>query len=181
MNLYSVGHGTLESERFIALLRDGGVRRIVDVRSIPKSRHNPQFVRETLEAALRDAEIEYSWEPRLGGRCPKPREGSPDVALRHPSFRNYATHMRSVEFHAARDELLVAAAQETTAMMCSESLWWRCHRRMIADHVVLVCALSVLHLMHDGRIVPHAITIGARRNDGDLVYDIVGGQPPLSF
>ncbi len=173
--LFAVGHGTLTSERFVAILQAAGIQHLVDVRTIPKSAHNPQFAREALAASLTAAGIDYRWEPRLGGLRRKPPGESPDVALRHPGFRNYAAHMRTPEFVAAGDELLALAASAPTAVMCSESVWWRCHRRMIADYVTLLRGATVLHLMHDGKVRPHAVTEGARIANDSLVYD-AGGQ-----
>ena len=177
--IFSIGHGTISADEFVALLHVAEIGRLVDVRSIPKSRHNPQFAGEALAETMREAGIEYFWDSRLGGFRSAPPEGSPDIALRHASFRNYAGHMRTDAFHAGRDGLLGGAREHPTAIMCSESLWWRCHRRLIADHLELVCATPVLHVMHNGRIVPHRPTEGARVIPGDLVYDRAAGQEPL--
>jgi uncharacterized protein (DUF488 family) len=176
--LLTVGHGTLPAEAFVALLRDAGIVLLVDVRTIPKSRHNPQFVRETLAETLTEAGIVYAWEPRLGGLRGKPKGSSPDVSLRNDSFRNYAAHMRTQPFRDALSELLARAAREMTTVMCSESLWWRCHRRMIADHAALIDGAHVLHLMHDRKLVEHVPTAGVRADGEDLIYDVTD-QPAL--
>jgi uncharacterized protein (DUF488 family) len=177
--IFTIGHGTLSAEKFVELLLGAGIRWLVDVRSIPKSRHNPQFAGEALAETMREAGIAYIWDSRLGGFHRAPPDGSPDVALRHASFRNYAGHMRTVEFHEGRDELLADAHEGAGAILCSESLWWRCHRRLIADHLELIRSAPVLHLMHDGRTTPHRPTEGARIVTDDLVYDRVAGQEPL--
>jgi uncharacterized protein (DUF488 family) len=175
----TIGHGTRAATEFVALLRGAGIERLVDVRSIPKSRHNPQFARDELSETLAAAGIVYMWEPRLGGLRGKPPEASPDLALRNDSFRNYAAHMRTPPFREALAELLESAARQRTAIMCSESLWWRCHRRMIADHVTLIEGFLVEHIMHDGRIASHHPTDAARVAGDDLVYDVIGAQLPL--
>jgi len=96
---------------------------------------------------------------------------SPNVALRNPQFRAYADHMTTAEFAAGVAELLGVAPDRSAAVMCSESVWWRCHRRLLADHLVLVEGLTVEHLMHDGRRTAHPVTPGARRSGPHVVYD----------
>jgi uncharacterized protein (DUF488 family) len=174
----TVGHGALPREAFAEIALAAGVARVVDVRRAPASRRHPQFGREAMAAWLPAAGIAYRWERDLGG-WRRPEHDSPDVALRHPSFRGYAGHMRSAAFRAALDGVLVDAAQAPTAVMCSEALWWQCHRRLIADACALTRGVPVLHLFHDGRLVPHVPTEGARVDDGLLVYD--AGQTALDF
>jgi uncharacterized protein (DUF488 family) len=176
--LHTVGHGTLPAEKFASLLDGAHVARLVDVRSFPGSRHNPQFAREEMERWVRDAGIGYVWMRELGGRR-RPMADSKHVALRHDAFRAYADYMETPAFLAGVEELLMLARSEPTAVMCSESVWWRCHRRLLADHLVLVRGIEVVHLMHDGRLTLHAPTEGVRLADGALVYD-VGITPPLS-
>lgn len=171
VRLLTFGHGTASAERIVALLRGVGVQRVVDVRTAPGSRRNPHVARSELARWLPDNGIEYRWEKRLGG-WRKARPDSPDTALRERAFAGYAAYMRSPEFRAAVDELLDEAASTPVAIMCAESLWWRCHRRMIADYVTLVRGVDVRHLMHDGRLQQHVPTDVARlREDGLLVYD----------
>ncbi|MFW6203804.1 MAG: DUF488 family protein [Actinomycetota bacterium] len=171
VRLLTFGHGTASAERIIALLRGAGVQRVVDVRTAPGSRRNPHVARSELARWLPDNGIEYRWEKRLGG-WRKARPDSPDTALRERAFAGYAAYMRSPEFRAAVNELLDEAASTPVAIMCAESLWWRCHRRMIADYVTLVRGVDVRHLMHDGRLQQHVPTDVARlREDGLLVYD----------
>lgn len=117
--------------------------------------------------------IGYQWESRLGGwrRVGRDSPEARDTALRVESFRSYAVYMRTPEFAAAIDELLVIAASEQIAVMCAETVWWRCHRRLIADYLTLVRGVEVRHLMHDGKLRPHR-PIPEARVDGDvLVYD----------
>jgi uncharacterized protein (DUF488 family) len=119
----------------------------------------------------RDAGASYRWEPALGG-FRKPQPGSLNVALRHPAFRGYADYMQTEAFRKALDTLLYGAGEERTAILCSESLWWRCHRRLIADAASLLHGVEVLHLMHDGKLRPHVPTDGARAtSEGQLRYD----------
>ena len=177
--LRTVGHGTLGAEAFASLLDHALVGRVVDVRSFPGSRHNPQFRREEMEQWVPMAGIGYVWIRDLGGRR-RPVAESKHVALRDRGFRAYADYMESHEFLMGVDELLTLAANPLTTVMCSESVWWRCHRRLLADHLVLVRGVEVAHLMHDGRLTPHVPTQGVRRVDDRLVYD-VGATPSLSF
>jgi uncharacterized protein (DUF488 family) len=194
--LLTYGHGTEPAERTIGLLREAGVSSLVDIRTAPGSRRHPQFARAALEEWLPAASIAYRWEKRLGGfRRPSP--DNPDVVWREDMFRGYAEHMRSPDFLAAIDavlaeaelaeaELAEAELAEAEAepeahrvtVMCSESLWWRCHRRLVADFAAVARGIEVSHLMHDGRLEAHRPTPGVRlRDDGLLVYD--AGQDQL--
>jgi uncharacterized protein (DUF488 family) len=179
VELLTVGHGTLAADELGRLLVEHGVELLVDVRSYPGSRHNPQFGREAMEAWVPGAGVAYRWERRLGGRR-RARPDSMNVALRNEAFRGYADHMAGDEFQAGLDAVLAEAAERRTAVMCSETVWWRCHRRLLSDAAVLVRGAEVRHLMHDGRLVPHPLTDGARldRDRGCVVYDL-GGDVPL--
>ncbi|MFG6300450.1 MULTISPECIES: DUF488 family protein [Streptomyces] len=170
-HLVTFGHGTADRAALAELLRGAGVSTVVDVRTAPGSRRDPDLLRERLAEWLPEEGLAYRWERRLGG-FRKPATDSPDVVWRNTSFRGYAGHTRSPEFVTAMDELLEAAARERTTVMCSEAVWWRCHRRLIADFAVLARGVPVDHLMHDGRLTAHSPTPGARlREDGLLVYD----------
>jgi len=169
VTIRTVGHGTLAQDDFTALVRDAGIAEVVDIRSFPGSRHNPQFGSEQLARWLPEAGVAYSWMRGLGGRR-KPVEGSRHVALRHPAFQAYADHMETAPFVDAVDELL--ARGDDRAVMCSESVWWRCHRRLLADYLVLQRGVPVLHLMHDGRLAAHRPTEGVRCDGRRLVYDV---------
>jgi uncharacterized protein (DUF488 family) len=175
--LYTVGHGTLAADDLAALLTGSGVELLVDVRSYPGSRRHPQFGRAEMERWLPEAGVAYQWERRLGGRR-RARPDSPHVALRNEAFRGYADHMDGPAFGAALDAVLAEAAERPTAVMCSETLWWRCHRRLLSDAAELTRGAEVRHLLHDRRLAPHAVTDGARVEDGRVVYD-VGGERPL--
>jgi uncharacterized protein (DUF488 family) len=179
LSLHTVGHGTLAATAFATLLDDAGIQRVVDVRAFPGSRHNPQFGRAEMEQWIPAAGLDYAWLRELGGRR-KPRPDSKHVALRNDAFRAYADYMETVEFREAVDELLAVVGTEPATVMCSESVWWRCHRRLIADHLELVRGVGVVHLMHDGRVTPHVPTEGVRLAGDSLVYD-VGTTPSLSM
>ena len=174
----TVGHGTLEAPALMALLRGAGIDLLVDVRSFPGSRRNPHVARAEMERWLPADGIGYRWLRSLGGRR-RPVAGSRHVALRHEAFRAYADHMQTSDFLSGVEELLVEAGAAPAAVLCSESVWWRCHRRLLADHLVLVRGVEVEHLMHDGRLTPHAPTDGVRVEGAGLVYD-VGATPPLA-
>lgn len=168
--MMTIGHGTRSAGEFVEALKRCGVRVVVDVRAFPHSRHNPQFGQDALRAMLEREGIAYEWAPALGGRR-RPAADSPNVALRHPSFRAYADHMQTDEFRHALDALLATGDEAHLAIMCSESVWWRCHRRLIADAAVLVRGRAVEHIMPDGSLVAHRPTECARVVDGGLRYD----------
>lgn len=182
LTVVTVGHGTLAEDEFAAVTTGAEVEHVVDVRSFPGSRRHPHFARDAMEEWLPAAGVGYSWEPRLGGRR-KTVEGTKHVALRVDGFRAYADHMETEEFGAGLGELLRLAAEQRTAVMCAESVWWRCHRMLLSDALVQVHGVAVEHLMHDGRLDPHRprpearveeLSGGGRR----LVYD-VGETPPM--
>ncbi|MGK5674643.1 DUF488 domain-containing protein [Micromonospora sp. URMC 106] len=171
--LVTVGHGAADRARLGELLGGAGVSLVVDVRRFPASRTNPDVRREELERWLPAAGIDYRWEQRLGGRRHVPAgQPEPDSWWTVPAFRAYAAYTRTADFRAALDEVLADAAARSTAVMCSESVWWRCHRRLIADVAVLARDVPVHHLMPDGRLAPHRPAAGARRSGSrDLVWD----------
>jgi uncharacterized protein (DUF488 family) len=176
VTLLTVGHGTLPADELARLVGGAGIELVVDIRSFPTSRRHPQFRREAMELWLPDAGVEYRWEPRLGGRR-KERPGSPHAALRVSGFRGYADHMETAEFSDALDDVLVDADRRRTAVMCAESVWWRCHRRLLADAAVLLRGAAVEHLFHDGRLRPHPTTPEARVEARRIIYD--GGEATL--
>ncbi|EPD96430.1 hypothetical protein HMPREF1486_01029 [Streptomyces sp. HPH0547] len=172
--LLTFGHGTAGRAGLARLLHAAGVRSVVDVRTAPGSRRNPDVHREALSRWLPEEGIGYRWDGRLGG-FRRAADDSPDTFWHNASFRGYAGHTRDPDFLAAMDDLLAEAARTPTAVMCGESVWWRCHRRLVADFAVLARGRPVHHLGHDGRLTAHPPTPGARlRDDGLLVYD----RPP---
>ncbi|MEU9393013.1 DUF488 domain-containing protein [Streptomyces sp. NPDC048324] len=178
LDLVTFGHGTAERGTLARLLREAGVAAVVDVRIAPGSRRDPDLSRQRLAQWLPEEGIAYRWEQRLGG-FRKPPPDSPDTVWRNVSFRGYAAHTRSPDFVIAMNQVVLQAAELRTAVMCSEAVWWRCHRRLIADFAVLARGMLVHHLMHDGRLTPHTPTQGVRlRGDGLLVYDDTRSVPP---
>jgi uncharacterized protein (DUF488 family) len=175
VTIWTVGHGTRPIDVFIALLQRAGIRRLIDVRVAPGSRRNPQFGQEALAEALANTGIFYTWEKELGG-FRKPRPDSPHTALRNATFQGYADHMDTPEFHEALARLVETSAETPTVIMCAESVWWRCHRRMIADALVAE-GYSVIHLMDSGDR-EHTLHPNARIVEGRPVYDL-GSQPSL--
>ena len=173
--MYTIGHGTLPAGAFIELLRAPGVELLRDVRSVPKSRHNPQFAIEAIGTWLPTSGISYEWQRQLGG-WRRPLPDSINLALRNAAFRGYADYMQTPLFAEALDELIAAGRDRGTAIMCSESVWWRCHRRLIAD-ALTARAIEVHHLMHDGRITPHILTDGAAIANRTVTYP--QGSPRL--
>ena len=170
MHLLTIGHGTISAEQFVSLLCGAGAGRLVDIRSAPGSRHNPQFARAEMERWLPVASISYQWERTLGG-FRKPSPESPNTALRHPAFRGYADYMLTEEFIAGADDLGKLAAEEVVAVMCSESLWWRCHRRLLCDYLTLVHGFDIRHVMHDASLREHRLTEGVHSLGDHVVYD----------
>jgi uncharacterized protein (DUF488 family) len=168
--LYTIGHSTHPIERFLELLGEHRIATLADVRSYPSSRRWPQFNQEPLAAALGRAGVEYRWLKRLGGRRHSKRADSPHVAWTVAAFRSYADYTESAEFAEGLDELMAIASAARTAIMCSEGLWWRCHRRIISDNLV-IRDLTVEHIMPTGKLSTHALAPFARVVDGKIVYD----------
>lgn len=157
--LYTIGHGAVELERFIAYLRGAGIESVIDVRRFPGSRRHPQFGSASLQDALRAEGIGYAHVSDLGGRR-RPRPDSTNTGLRNEGFRGYADWMEGEAFASGFEALMEAAARERTAVMCAETPWWKCHRRLIADAAVLLRGTPVLHVMGD-KVAEHRITAGA--------------------
>ncbi|GAB3273717.1 DUF488 domain-containing protein [Arthrobacter pigmenti] len=170
--LFTIGHGTREKGEFVELIANAGIEQLVDVRIGPGSRKHPHFGKDKMQRWLPEAGIDYRWEKRLGG-FRKLEQDSPDIALRNDSFRAYAGYMRSADFLTALSELLGQARHIRSVIMCSETVWWRCHRRLIADHGVLLDGFQVQHLMPQSRWADHKPTSGVRVADGELIYDDV--------
>jgi uncharacterized protein (DUF488 family) len=175
VDIWSVGHGTKPIDELIVMLGDAGIRTLADVRSAPGSRRHPQFGANALAASLGDAGIAYVHLPGLGGRR-EPKADSPHRAIRVAAFRGYADHMASDEFAREYGRLTALARGSRIAFMCAETLWWRCHRRLIADRLT-VDRWTVTHLLAPGKSEPHQLWDVARIHDGHLVYD--AGTLPL--
>lgn len=168
--LYTIGHSNLSAERLVELLRQHEVEAVVDIRRFPGSCSFPHFNSDQLSQTLDDAGIEYHWMEALGGRRPKAKGAtSPNTGLRNDSFRNYADYMLSEEFRAGIDELMTIARAKRTAIMCAESVFWRCHRRLVSDYVA-ANGVSVQHIFPSGDARPHTPTPGVHVQDGKVTY-----------
>ncbi len=164
----TIGHSTRGLDSFIELLRENRIKWIADVRSIPRSRRNPQFNREALPEVLNVHGIGYSHFASLGG-FRKPSPESPNTRWRNASFRGYADYMQTAQFQEALDSFVNLAREKTTAIMCAEALPWRCHRFLIADSLV-ARGLRVTHILGPGDVMSHRLTEGARVEDGIITY-----------
>jgi uncharacterized protein (DUF488 family) len=170
--LLTVGHSNRSIEDFVALLRENGVQHLVDVRAFPRSRVNPQFNVDTLPLELGRIDISYQHAAALGGRRRQSVSIPRDVNgfWTHESFHNYADYALSVEFRGGLMSLLEIAKTRVTAVMCSEAVWWRCHRRIITDYL-LVQGADVMHILAPQRTEPARLTNGAApRPDGSIMY-----------
>jgi uncharacterized protein (DUF488 family) len=168
--IWTIGHSTRSIEEFLSLLAEYGIEVIADVRSFPGSRRHPQYGKDALTATLTEHAISYHWLPALGGRR-RALPDSPNTAWRNASFRGYADYMSSPQFVQGLDQLLKVSHHARTALMCSEAVWWRCHRSMIAD---ALCArgLQVVHILDAKHSVGHPMTSPARIVQGELSYAI---------
>jgi uncharacterized protein (DUF488 family) len=173
----TIGHSTRPVEALIEMLQAHGIKRLIDVRTIPKSRHNPQYNSEALERALRHAGIGYEHRKALGG-LRHPRKDSRNTGWRNASFRGYADYMETPEFEAALAELIEAAARESVVIMCAEAVPWRCHRSLISD-VLTARGYRVEHIMSAARSDPHSMTPFARVEGTSVTYP-AGKQEKLS-
>lgn len=160
--IYTIGHSTRTIEELVELLRAGNVRRLVDVRSIPRSRTNPQFNHDVLPNALSSWQIAYTLIPELGGRRGRQKAVGAEVNgyWNNQSFHNYADYAGSAEFRTGLDRLIGLSVRMPCAIMCSEAVWWRCHRRIIADYLLLA-GRKVFHLMGANRVDPATRTPAA--------------------
>lgn len=166
--ILTVGHSNLPLEKFIALLAAHGVTRLVDVRTVPRSRHNPQFNKDTLPAELARAGIVYAHCPALGG-LRHPRKDSINTAWRNTSFRGFADYMQAREFAKAVEDLMHSAETETLAVMCAEAVPWRCHRSLIAD-ALTARGVRVEHILNPIRREAHQLTPWARVDGNRITY-----------
>jgi uncharacterized protein (DUF488 family) len=168
LKIWTIGHSTRSLADFLELLIANDIEAVAEVRSFPGSRRYPHFNAEALEPSLTENNIEYVPMKKLGGRR-KVRPDSPHTVWRNESFRGYADYMDTDEFKAGVDELLGLAATKRTAIMCSEAVWWRCHRSMISDFLK-ASGVVVEHIMDAGNVVQHPYTAAARIINGNLVY-----------
>jgi uncharacterized protein (DUF488 family) len=167
--LYTIGHSTRTLDELLEVLHAHSIVTLVDIRSLPMSRRLPHFNRESLEKTLPQAGIRYVWMKELGGRRKKIRDESPHIALRSPSFRNYADYMLTEEFRSAIADLIELADQSPTAYMCAERVYFRCHRMMVSDWLV-GHGHQVLHIDSIGPTKPHNLMAEARLVDDQIIY-----------
>lgn len=166
--VWTVGHSTRPLEEFLDLLGAHEIELVVDVRRFPGSRRLPHYGGDALAEALEGRGIAYCWLSALGGRR-RPDPASPNTGWRHPAFRAYADHVASEEFAGGLFELLMLAEGLRTAVMCAEVLWWRCHRRLIAD-VLLSRGMPVVHIRGARDAEPHRLAPPGRIASGRLTY-----------
>lgn len=167
-SIFTIGHSTRTAAEFLDLLRVHGVQQIADVRTVPKSARHPQFNALTLDAFLDSHGVSYRHFPTLGG-LRTPRADSINTGWRHPGFRGYADHMQTPAFAQGVDDLLLYAANGRTAVMCAEAVWWRCHRQLLAD-ALLVRAVPVRHILDAKAPKPHQLSEFARTDRGRIWY-----------
>lgn len=169
MTIWSIGHSTHDFAAFTRLLTGAGIARIADVRAVPRSSRHPHFRAEALARSLPERSIDYVPVRELGG-WRRSSAGSPNGAWRNRSFRAYADYALTAEFLAGLERLRELGRERPTAMMCSEALWWRCHRRLIADHLA-AAGEAVLHIGSDGRASQHELPpFAAVAPDGRVTY-----------
>lgn len=165
--IYTIGHSTHSADAFLALLRTHGVTHLADVRTMPMSRRHPHFNRDSLEKFLAASGIQYRHFGGLGG-LRKPKRDSTNTAWKHPSFRGYADYMETEAFERAFRELVAFASEGPTAVMCAEAVWWRCHRQLLAD-ALLVQGVPVWHIV-GADAKPHEMSAFARILEGKVIY-----------
>jgi len=168
VTLYTIGHSTRSIDEFIDLLNNHGVSLLVDIRTVPRSRHNPQFNKDALPGSLSAAGIEYRHFPELGG-LRKARGDSINTGWRNASFRGYADYMQTPEFEEGLKQLISMAEIRTVAIMCAEAVHWRCHRMLVAD-ALLVRGVDVRHIQSATRAEPHRLTTFARVTGTTIAY-----------
>lgn len=166
--ILSIGHSTRNLETFIRLLQAHSVKHAVDVRTIPRSKHNPQFNKETLPDSLKAAGINYTHMAGLGG-LRRPRPDSPNTGWRNTSFRGFADYVQTTEFETSLSYLIALAKQQQIALMCAEALPWRCHRSLIAD-ALSVRKIQVKHILNEKSGQPHVLTPWAVVNGTRITY-----------
>jgi uncharacterized protein (DUF488 family) len=167
---FTVGHSTHALDQLAAILREAGVRFVVDVRTVPRSRKNPQYNRHTLPAALGSLGLGYRHIAALGGLRSRAKGVPPEVNAfwQNASFHNYADYAMGAPFLTGLQELMELGKENPSAIMCAEGLWWRCHRRIITDYL-LARGEAVSHILPDGKVAPAQMTEGARPGPGGVL------------
>jgi uncharacterized protein (DUF488 family) len=166
--IFTVGHSTLTIERFIGLLKIYGIEQLVDIRTMPGSRHNPQFGSDALSGSLNAAHIEYTHMPELGG-LRHAQKDSPNTGWRNKSFQGYADYMQTAEFAHAVETLIRMSRQKRAVIMCAEAVPWRCHRSLVAD-ALDVRDVPVIDILSETSYRAHKLTPFARVDGTSIVY-----------
>jgi uncharacterized protein (DUF488 family) len=166
--LWTIGHSTKPIDEFLALLKAHDIQQLIDVRTIPRSRHNPQYNSEALSKNLRDEDMSYKHMPKLGG-LRKPKKDSINTGWRNESFRGYADYMQTDEFQRAIEELIAQGRNKKTTIMCAEAVPWRCHRSLIAD-ALTIRGWDVRHIMSETKADRHKLASFAAVENGELQY-----------
>jgi uncharacterized protein (DUF488 family) len=179
---FTIGHSTRAIAEFVGLLQVAGVRFLVDVRTVPRSRTNPQYNKDVLPGSLAECQIGYEHIAELGGlRAKQPQSAdSPNTFWENESFRNYADYALTPTFRAGLEQLREIGAHQPTAIMCAEAVWWRCHRRIIADYL-LWSGESVFHILSAENTRPAIMTPAARPTPEGLTYPAATEQLPLNL
>ena len=167
--IWTIGHSTRSIDEFISLLKSFDIQLLADIRTLPGSNRFPHFNKPVLELSLHDVAIEYIHMPDLGGRR-RPRSDSKNTAWRNKAFQGYADYMETDTFKNAIAQLEDLALKKRTAYMCSEAVWWRCHRSLVSDYLK-VHGWIVMHIMDKGKSTEHPYTSPARPAQGDLFYN----------
>ncbi len=175
LTIWTIGHSSRTLDEFLELLTLNAIETVADVRRFSGSRKYPHFAQDALRDALQAAGFEYVPLPELGGRR-RPRPDSHNDAWRNVSFRGYADYMETAAFHAGIERLLALAQRKRTAIMCSEAVWWRCHRALIADYLKST-GVCVRHIISGTDSAVHPYTSAARFEDGKLSYAAAGREP----
>lgn len=172
---FTIGHSNRGLEEFVALLKDAQINLVADIRTVPKSRANPQFNKDTLPDVLADFDISYEHMPALGGFRGKARTSSQNLndLWTNESFHNYADYALTAPFHAGLEHLLHEGRKRRCAIMCSEAVWWRCHRRIVADYLI-ASGETVFHIMGQGRVeAAHLTPSAVIQPSGTVIYPAV--------
>lgn len=169
--IYTFGHGTRTEDQMIECFDSEKIKNVVDIRSFPGSWKHPAARKENMVKWVPKAHMKYTWMKDLGGYRKNQAGADKETWWNNTSFRQYAAYTLTPEFHKALDALMKMALQKPTAYMCSESVWWRCHRRVVSDYLVLLHGWDVEHIMGPGKLQKHIPAAGARKRGDSLMYD----------
>ena len=176
LTVFTIGHSTRTLEEFIQLLKTNGIKLLVDVRTAPRSRHNPQFNKETLPASLKAESVRYIHVPEIGG-LRRPQRDSVNLAWKNSGFRGYADYMQTKEFTDSLLKIIALARENCTALMCAEALPWRCHRSLISDALV-VRHVKVRHIISASSIITHELSELAHVDGFKITYPLYSKETP---